>query len=129
MLRSGILNPHLASLLARFRHTNTLVIADRGLPFWPEIETVDVSVVDDLPKVTDILRAVLPACVVGHAWMAEEFERHNPAGAGELYRSLLGNVVVRLEPHLDFKKRVPGAVGLIRTGDTLPYANIILESA
>jgi D-ribose pyranose/furanose isomerase RbsD len=24
---------------------------------------------------------------------------------------------------------VPGAIGLIRTGDTIPYANLILESA
>jgi D-ribose pyranose/furanose isomerase RbsD len=27
-----------------------------------------------------------------------------------------------------FKKRVPAAIGLIRTGDTTPYANMILVS-
>jgi D-ribose pyranase len=27
-----------------------------------------------------------------------------------------------------FKRRVPQAIGLIRTGDTTQYANIILES-
>lgn len=43
---SGILNPQVNSLLSRVRHTNTLVIADRGFPFWPEIETVDLSLVD-----------------------------------------------------------------------------------
>jgi len=32
---------------ARLRHTNTLVIADQGFPFWPEIETVDISLVDE----------------------------------------------------------------------------------
>ena len=47
MINSGILNPQMLSLLARVRHTNALVIADRGFPFWPQIETVDVSVVDD----------------------------------------------------------------------------------
>ncbi|MEO7412085.1 MAG: RbsD/FucU domain-containing protein [Opitutaceae bacterium] len=35
MLKTGILNPALLQLLARVRHTNTLVIADRGFPFWP----------------------------------------------------------------------------------------------
>ena len=35
MLKSGILNPQINSLLSRVRHTNTLVIADRGFPFWP----------------------------------------------------------------------------------------------
>ncbi len=33
------------------------------------------------------------------------------------------------EKHVDFKKRVPQAVGLIRTGDTVQYANLILQSA
>ena len=42
MLKTGILNPRLLDLIARIRHTNTLVIADRGFPFWPMIETVDI---------------------------------------------------------------------------------------
>jgi D-ribose pyranase len=32
------------------------------------------------------------------------------------------------EPHSEFKKRVPGAIGLIRTGETIQYANVILVS-
>ena len=32
MLKTGILNPQLNSLLSRVRHTNLLVIADRGFP-------------------------------------------------------------------------------------------------
>jgi D-ribose pyranase len=56
MLRTGILNPHLNSLLSRVRHTNTLVIADRGFPFWPQIETIDLSLVDDIPTVLDVLK-------------------------------------------------------------------------
>jgi hypothetical protein len=30
MIKTGILNPQINSLLSRVRHTNTLVIADRG---------------------------------------------------------------------------------------------------
>jgi D-ribose pyranase len=33
MLQTKILNPQLLSLLARVRHTNALVVADRGFPF------------------------------------------------------------------------------------------------
>lgn len=36
---------------------------------------------------------------------------------------------LQFEPHVDFKKRVPYAIGLIRTGDTTQYANVILVSA
>ena len=73
MLKTGILNPAINSLLSRVRHTNTLVIADRGFPFWPQIETVDISLVDDMPRVLDVLRAIRANFVVGRAFMAEEF--------------------------------------------------------
>ena len=40
----------------------------------------------------------------------------------------LRGVTIKHEAHVDFKKRVPGAIGLIRTGDTVQYANMILIS-
>lgn len=129
MLKSGILNPAVLDLLARFRHTNTIVIADRGFPFWPQIPTIDLSLVDDIPTVREVLAAVVPGCQIGAAWMAEEFIEHNSATRQAEYRSLLAPLEITTEPHLAFKRRVPHAIGLIRTGDTTQYGNIILESA
>lgn len=129
MLKTGILNPQINSLLSRVRHTNTLVIADRGFPFWPMIETVDISLVDGIPTVLEVLRAILPNFHIGKAWMAEEFLRHNTQETQSAFTRTLEGIVVSHEPHTDFKKRVPLAVGLIRTGDTTQYANIIIESA
>jgi D-ribose pyranase len=129
MLISGILNPQVNSLLSRVRHTNTLVIADRGFPFWPKIETVDLSLVDDIPRVLDVLGAIRANFSIGRFFMAEEFRRINPATIVEHWTQAMAGAEVVFEPHLDFKKRVPFAIGLIRTADTVPYANIILESA
>jgi D-ribose pyranase len=129
MLKTGILNPQLLSLLARVRHTNTVVIADRGFPFWPQIETVDLSLVDNLPTVLDVLRAVRPNFVIGKAWMAQEFLRENGRKTQAAFAEALKGIHLAHEPHLEFKKRVPHAIGLIRTGDTVQYANMILESA
>ncbi len=127
MLRTGILNPQINSLLSRVRHTNTLVIADRGFPFWPGVETIDISLVDDVPTVLDVLRALSANFVVGKAWMASEFREHNSAQTVQQFSELLPPIA--FEAHVDFKRRVPGAIGLIRTGDTTQYANVILESA
>jgi D-ribose pyranase len=129
MLKSGILNPQILSLLARVRHTNTVVIADRGFPFWPEIETVDISLVDGIPRVLDVLKAIRANYVIGHAWMAEEFNSANDARTREEFGAALAGVPLTFEPHIEFKKRVPRAIGLIRTGDTIQYANTIIESA
>jgi D-ribose pyranase len=129
MLRSGILNPHLLSLLARFRHTNTLVIADRGFPFWPGLETIDLALVDNIPTVLDVLAAIRPAVVIGRVWMAEEFLHHNEVSVRQRCWQALDGLHVLYEPHAMLKQRVPSAVGLVRTADTVQYANLILESA
>ena len=129
MLKTGILNPHLNDLLSRVRHTNTLVIADRGFPFWPQIETVDISLVDDVPTVLQVLRVIRPNFVIGRAWMAREFLKYNDAKTRAAFAEAPRGIPVTHEPHLNFKKRVPSAIGLIRTGDTIRCSNMILESA
>lgn len=129
MLRTGILNPAINSLLSRVRHTNTLVIADRGFPYWPHIETIDISLIDDVPRVMEVLVAIKENFNIGRVFAAQEFLAVNsPHMASALEDTLLG-VPVTFESHIEFKKRVPHAIGLIRTGDTTQYANLILESA
>lgn len=129
MLKTGILNPAINSLLSRVRHTNTLVIADRGFPFWPQIETIDISLVDDIPRVLDVLRAIRANFVVGKIVMAEEFRQVNSPETRQRFMESFGDSPATFEPHAQFKERVPRAIGLIRTGDTTQYANMILESA
>jgi D-ribose pyranase len=129
MLKNGILNPQVASLLARVRHTNSLVIADRGFPCWPGVETVDISLVDNVPTVLDVVRAVRANWDAGKAWMAAEFLKSVDARTQSAFESVLVGLTLSYEPHCQFKQRVPGAIGIIRTGDATPFANVILESA
>jgi D-ribose pyranase len=127
MLIGGILNPQINSLLSRVRHTNTVVIADRGFAFWPQIETIDLSLVDDIPTVLNVLRAVTANFVVGKAWMALEFRNGVSSETLNAFESSIP--LIQYESHIELKRRIPSAIGLIRTADTTPYSNIILESA
>ena len=128
MLNTKILNPHVLSLLARVRHTNALVIADRGFPFWPDLETVDLSLVDNLPTVLQVVAAIRPNFQIAQAYMAREFLRENTPATRALFAKALQGIPTTHEPHVQFKRRVPGAIGLIRTGDTVQYANMVLIS-
>ncbi len=128
MLKSGILNPQINSLLARVRHTNMLVIADRGFPFWPEIETIDIALVDDVPTVQEVLRAIRPNFNIVEVVMAQEFKIENTPEVQKQFADELAGLAITFEPHTELKKRVPRAIGLIRTGDTTQYANMILIS-
>lgn len=129
MLKTGILNPAVNSLLSRVRHTNTLVIADRGFPFWPGIETIDISLVDDVPRVLEVFTAIQRNFVIGRVFMADEFLASNKTETQHQFKSAMGTAALSFEPHAQLKRRVPHAIGLIRTGDTTQYANLILESA
>ena len=132
MYNQKILNPALLELLARFRHTNYLVICDRGFPYWPQVPTVDISLTDDCPTVRDVLKAMKGNLIIGNAWMAEQMKGANGDKAEAIeaeYLDYLGIDAISYEDHDAFKLRVPKAIGLIRTGDTTQYGNIILESA
>src|SRR5579863_1132058 len=108
MIKTGILNPQINSLLSRVRHTNTLVIADRGFPFWPMIETVDISLMDDVPTVLQVLAAVRAQCVFGQAYMADEFLANNSDATKAAFARALQGMEVIHEPHESkFKPRVP----------------------
>jgi len=128
MLIHGILNPAINSLLSRVRHTNTLVIADRGFPFWPQLETVDLALVDGIPTVLQVLAALRPNFQIAQAFMAQEFLRENTPETRAAFARAFEGIPVAHEPHVEFKKRVPHAIGLIRTGDTVQYANMVLVS-
>jgi D-ribose pyranase len=128
MIIHGIVNPHLLSLISRVRHTNTLVIADAAFPYWPMIETVDISLIKGVPTVLQVLDAILPNWKCGEVFMAAELNSHNDAKTRTAFKKACRGVKMTFEPHVEFKKRVPHAVGLIRTGDTTAYGNMILVS-
>jgi len=128
MLINGILNPHINSLLARVRHTNLLVIADRGFPFWPMIETVDISLVNGIPTILQVYSAIRLNFQIQEIIMAQEFLEVNPPDVVKVFTDATASHQVTFESHTQLKSRVPYAVGLIRTGDTTQYANMILVS-
>jgi D-ribose pyranase len=128
MLRTGILNPQINSIISRVRHNNYLVIADRGFTYYPNVEMVDISLVDGVPTVLQVFNAIKPNFDICEIYMAEEFKLENTAEAQEFYSQAISRIPVTFEPSADMKKRVPQAVGIIRTGDTIQYANMILVS-
>jgi D-ribose pyranase len=128
MIIQGILNPAINSLLSRVRHTNALVIADRGFPFWPQLEIIDISLVDDVPSVIEVLTAIRGNFKMSRAFMAREFNVENNRRTRARFARALKGIPVEFEPHVEFKQRIPSAIGLIRTGDTIQYANLVLVS-
>ena len=60
--------------------------------------------------------------------MAQEFIKANSLNVRTAFADATAHISIHYETHVDLKKRVPGAIGLIRTGDTIQYANMLLVS-
>jgi len=129
MIIHGLINPHVASLLCRVRHTNTLVIADAAFPSWPGLETIDLALARGIPTIIQVLDVLLPIWKCGEVLMAEEFKAHNTAEHQQAFTHACRGTPLHFESHAQLKQRVPNATGLIRTGDTTQYGNMILTSA
>jgi D-ribose pyranase len=78
--------------------------------------------------VMQVLAAIRPEFQTAQAYMAREFLQQNSAATRSVFAEGLNGIPTTHEPHIEFKKRVPGAIGLIRTGDTIQYANLVLIS-
>jgi D-ribose pyranase len=76
-----------------------------------------------------VLAALRDSYTVGAAVMAAEARRENGPDVFAEYQSLLPSAKIEFIPHTEFKNRVPLAIGLIRTGDTTQYGNILVQSS
>ena len=125
MVRHGILNAPLAGALARLGHTHQVVIADAGLPMpygVPGCTVVDLALVAGIPRFEQVLDAVLDAIVVERAEAALESTSH-PSHAWVAAR--IDNLT--LISHEELKARLPQTQLVIRTGESTPFANVILH--
>ena len=125
MKKKGILNQPIASIIAGLGHTDTLVIADAGLPIPPETQRIDLALTEGIPSFLDTLRVVLTEMEVERAIVAEEMLDSSPQ-VYEAVKEMLGDVPIETVTHLIFKERTRSARAVIRTGEFTPYANVIL---
>lgn len=127
MKKHGILNSEIARVLAVMGHTDTLCIADCGLPIPPAVERIDISLRHGFPGFMDTLGAIAADMVVEHITLAEEIREKNPAILSQI-EALFPQIPVTFVTHETFKKMTQGCHAVVRTGEATPYANIILHS-
>lgn len=121
MRKHGILNAQLAGLLARLGHTDTVVVADCGLPVPAGVPVVDLALVFGVPRFDDVFTALLAELEVESVTVADQ--------APQMVHDLIPEEVEMIAEidHEDLKEMVAGAAFVVRTGETTPYANAILH--
>ncbi len=123
--KQGILNRELAGIFAKIGHTDTIMIADCGLPIPDGVTCIDLAYKIGKPSFIDILETVLGDFKAEKAWIATEMDAEN----AELYSQLTPfPCPIEKVSHEQLKQKSVDAKVIIRTGEATPYANILLQS-
>ena len=129
MKKAGILNSDISRVLTYMGHTDTICIGDCGLPVPDGVERIDLALCFGEPTFLRTLQIVLEDMKVEKIVLAEEIREQNPTVLAEIKKLFEGQAVeVEFVPHVQFKAQTRDCKAGIRTGETTPYANIILQS-
>ncbi|MDJ1090465.1 D-ribose pyranase [Macrococcus caseolyticus] len=127
MYKTGTLNSEISKVLSDLGHTDTIVIADCGLPVPKGVQKIDLAVRQGLPSFIDVVDEIARHMVIEHVTLAEEIKESNPAVLKEV-GSIVKDIPNDFVTHEQFKTLTENSEAIIRTGEATPYANIILRS-
>ena len=129
MKKQGILNSDISRVLSYMGHTDCICIGDCGLPIPDEVERIDLALKFGIPTFMDTLTIVAEDMKIEKIVLAEEIKTENPAVLSEV-EALFAEREIEVEfvSHTDLKVQTKVCNAVIRTGETTPYANIILQS-
>ena len=133
MKKNGILNSDISRVLSYMGHTDRLCIGDCGLPIPEETERIDLTLRFGQPTFLDTLKEVAGDMKVEKIILAEEMKDQNPAQLQAVLsffeRDETGfKPEVEYVSHAQLKELTRDCRAVIRTGETTPYSNIILQS-
>ncbi|NNC23100.1 D-ribose pyranase [Salinisphaera sp. USBA-960] len=132
MKRDGILHPALNFELCQLGHGDRFAIADAGLPIPPSVTRIDLAFSPGQPDFLNVLTAILSASVIEGATVAQEFGDDNERRP-EFEHCLQGHggispSAITYLTHEQLKTELTNMRFVVRTGETTPFCNVILQS-
>ena len=128
MKKTILLNSEVSYEIAKLGHTQTMTIGDAGLPIPPNVKRIDLAVTKQLPGFLQVLNAVLSEMKVEKITLAEEIRQKAPRLDQHIHSLFDSSVAVEYVPHERFKELTRESAAIVRTGETTPFANIVLTS-
>lgn len=129
MKKNGILNSDISRVLSYMGHTDWICVGDCGLPIPDEVERIDLALEFGVPTFIKTLEVLVKDMKVEKIILAEEIKTQNEAVLAAI-QELFQNQPIEVEyvSHTELKEKTKACKAVIRTGETTPYANIILQS-
>lgn len=132
MKKNGILNSDISRVLSYMGHTDQIAVGDCGLPIPEETERIDLALKFGVPGFMEVLCEVKKEMKIEKIILAEEIKTKNPEILEQilqLFDRTEEDCEIEYVSHEELKEKTHTCKAVIRTGETTPYANIILQSA
>jgi D-ribose pyranase len=117
----------LGHLLSSLGHTDYFTVCDQGFPVPVGPQRIDLALVDNIPTVLDVVRAVNAEWSIDRVIVASEMIEFSNEFFQALQTALPG-VPYEAVSHLELKQLARESRGTVRTADSIPYSNLILVS-
>ena len=129
MKKNGILNSDISRVLSYMGHTDCIAVGDCGLPIPDETERIDLALMFGVPTFMQTLKVVSEDMKIEKVILAEEIKDKNPKVLKEIEELFEGQEIeFEFVSDTELKEKTKDCKAVIRTGETTPYANIILQS-
>lgn len=135
MKKGELLNADVSSVIARLGHTDSIAIADAGLPIPAGVARIDLALTRNVPGFLQVVEAITTEMQVEAAILAREIIERNPQLHDALLKHLhqleqhQGNTItLHYVSHDEFKQQSGGCRAIVRSGECSPYANVILRA-
>jgi D-ribose pyranase len=124
MKKTGIFNSNLSKVIARMGHKDKIAIVDLGFPIPNNVERIDLVLDYGKPRFEEVLKVVLKELEVEGAIIAQESSNDFE----NIIIKNIPNVKLTKITHDEFKILTKDVYAVIRTGEVIPYSNVILVS-
>ncbi|MGL4368019.1 MAG: D-ribose pyranase [Brevinemataceae bacterium] len=129
MKKTAMINSNISTIIAHLGHTDTIAIGDMGLPIPDHVEKIDLSIKMGVPTLKEVLDAILTEMYVEEYTFAEEANSDFRILCKESFGIAQKELPLqKTVSHKEFKELLNDVKAVIRTGEALPYYNIILRS-
>jgi D-ribose pyranase len=124
---SKILNGRLAAAVATLRHGESIVIADAGLPVPDGVATLDLAVSPGLPGTMQLVQLLKEQLVLTEVRIATQMRHANATVRQQLVDLFSDTDLLREIDHVEgIESALANAKLIVQTGETTPYANVVL---
>ncbi len=122
MYKSVVLNSEISKVLSTLGHGDAIVIADCGLPIPDGVKRIDIALKAGTPSFEETYNLLTDSMYVERQVFADEV---SDAGVKQV---LSNGIPSKQVSHETLKAMCADAKAVIRTGETTPFANVILYS-